>query len=103
MFITLQVGRYNVLVIGNNETKNPPYNIMTWNLPLGWSMLKLHCMLCVFVWLIDVDGDLALINPTKPFIRGEFGQDLKEGCKENLRPILKPVAPVPSPSLPLRY
>ena len=40
-------------------------------------------------------GDLALINPTKPVNRGEFGQYLKEGCKENLRPTLKPVAPVP--------
>ena len=39
-------------------------------------------------------GDLALINPTKPVIRGEFGQDLKEGYKENLRPTLKPVAPI---------
>ena len=26
-------------------------------------------------------GDLTLINPTKPIIRGEFGQDLKEGYK----------------------
>jgi len=50
--------------------------------------------------LIDVDGDLALINLIKPVIRGEFGRDLKEGCKENLRPTLKLVAPVPSPSLP---
>ena len=29
MFITLQVGRCNVLAMGNNETTNPPYNIMT--------------------------------------------------------------------------
>ena len=50
-----------------------------------------------------MDGDLALINPTKPVIRGEFGQDLKEGCKQNLRPTLKLIAPVPIPSLPLRY
>ena len=54
-------------------------------------------------WLIDMDGDLALINPTRPVIKGEFGQDPKEGCKENLRPTLKLVAPVPSPSFPLRY
>ena len=52
---------------------------------------------------MDVDRVLALINPTKPVIRGEFGYDLKEGCKENLRPTLKPITPVPSPSLPLRY
>ena len=63
-------------------------------------MLKLHCILRVFVWLIDVDGDVALINPTKPVIRGESSQDLKEGYKENLSPALKPVAPFPSPSLP---
>ena len=60
--------------------------------------------MCVCLgWLIDVDGDLALINPTRPIIKGEFGQDPKEGCKENLRPTLKLVAPVPSPSFPLRY
>ena len=60
--------------------------------------------MCVcFAWLIDVDGDLAMINLTKPIIREEFGQDPKEGYKENLRPTLKPVALVPSPSLPLRY
>ena len=53
--------------------------------------------------MIDVDGDLDLINLTKPVIRGEFGQDSKEGYKENLRPTFKQVAPVPSPSLPLRY
>ena len=52
---------------------------------------------------MDVDGVLVLINSTKRVIRGEFGQDLKEGCKENLRPILKPVAPVPSPSLQSQY
>ena len=39
-----------------------------------------------------------MINLTKPVIRGEFGQDSKEGCRENLRPTLKLVAPVPSPS-----
>ena len=48
MFITLQVGRCNVLAMGNNTTINPPYNVMT-NLSLGRSMLKLHCILCVFV------------------------------------------------------
>ena len=53
--------------------------------------------------MIDVVGDLALINPTKLVIRGEFGQDLKEGYKENLRLTLKLVALVPSPSLPLWY
>ena len=51
MFITLQVGRCNVLVMGNNKTTNQPYNVMTSNLSLGQSMLKLHCILCVFVWL----------------------------------------------------
>ena len=59
--------------------------------------------MCLFGWLINVDGDLVLINPTKPVIRGEFGQDLKEGYKENLRSTLKLVAPVPSLSLPLWY
>ena len=49
---------------------------------------------------MDMDGVLVLVNPTKLVIRGEFGQDLKEGCKENLSPTLKLVAPVPSPSLP---
>ena len=52
---------------------------------------------------MDVDGVLALINPTKPVIRGEYGQDLKEGYKENLSSKLKPVAPVPSLSLPSQY
>ena len=46
---------------------------------------------------MDVDGVLALINLAKPVIRGEFGQDLKEGCKQNLRPTLKLIAPVPIP------
>ena len=50
-----------------------------------------------------MDGDLALINPTKLVTRVEFGEDPKEGCKENLRLTLKLVALVPSPSLPLRY
>ena len=61
-------------------------------------MLKLHCMLHVFVWLIDVDGDLAMINPTKPFLRGEFGQDQREDSKEYPRSTFKIVVPVPSPS-----
>ena len=52
---------------------------------------------------MDVDGVLALINPTKLVIRGEYGQDLKEGYKENLSSKLKPVAPVPSLSLPSQY
>ena len=52
---------------------------------------------------MDVDGVLALINPTKPVIMGESGQDLKEGYKENQSLSLKPVAPVPSPSLPSQY
>ena len=53
--------------------------------------------------MIDVDGDLALINLTKPVIKGEYGQDPKKGYKENLRPTIKLVAPIPSSSLPLRY
>ena len=57
----------------------------------------------MLVWLIDVDGDLALIDPTKPFLRGEFGQDLKEGFKENSRLTLKLVALVPSPPVPAWY
>ena len=32
-------------------------------------------LLHLFVSLIDVDGELALIDLTKPFLRGEFGQD----------------------------
>ena len=52
---------------------------------------------------MDVDGVLALINPTKPVIRGEYGQDLKEDCKENLSPTLKPVAAAPSLLLPSQY
>ena len=52
---------------------------------------------------MDVDGVLALINLTKPVIRGEFGQDLKEGYKENPSPTLKLIAPVPSSSLPSQY
>ena len=52
---------------------------------------------------MDMDGVLALINPTKLVIRGESSQDLKEGCKENLSPTLKLVALVPSLSLPSPY
>ena len=69
--------------------------------------------MCVcFAWLFDADGDLALIDPKKFVLerekekkgkRGEFGQDLKEGYKEDLRPTLKPIAPVPSSSLLSRY
>ena len=29
IFITLQVKRCNVLAMGNNETTNPPYNVIT--------------------------------------------------------------------------
>ena len=49
---------------------------------------------------MDVDGVLALINPTKPVIREESGQDLREGCKENQSSTLKPVTLAPSLSLP---
>ena len=52
---------------------------------------------------MDVDGVLASITPTKPVIRGESSQDLKEGYKENLSPAIKPVAPVPSPALLSQY
>ena len=52
---------------------------------------------------MDVDGVLALINPTKPVVRGKSGQDLKEGYKENLSLTLKPVAPIPCLSLPSQY
>ena len=53
-------------------------------------------------------GDLALIDPREPVLerkgkKGEFGQDLKEGCKVDLRLTLKPVALVPSPSIPSWY
>jgi len=46
---------------------------------------------------IEIDGDLALIDLTKPFLRGEFGQDQREDSKENQRVIAKPV-PISSPS-----
>ena len=52
---------------------------------------------------MDVDGVLNLINLTRPIIRGESSQDLKEGYKENLSPTLKLVVPVPSPSLLSQY
>ena len=52
---------------------------------------------------MHVDGVLALINLTKPIIRGESGQDLKEGYKENQSSILKPVALTLSLSLPSQY
>ena len=52
---------------------------------------------------MDMDGVLALINPTKPVIRGESSQDLKKGYKESLSSTLKPVAPAPGPSLPSQY
>ena len=43
---------------------------MTLNLSLGRSMLKLHCILRVFVLIdwIEIDGDLALIEPTYLFL-----------------------------------
>ena len=53
--------------------------------------------MCLFGWLIDVDGDLTLIDPTKPFLREEFGQDQREDSNENQRVIAKPV-PVSSPT-----
>ena len=52
---------------------------------------------------MDVDGVLALINLTKPVIRRESGQDLKEGYKENLSPTFKPIATIPSLSLRSQY
>ena len=52
---------------------------------------------------MDMDGVLVLINLTKLVIRGKSGQDLKEGYKENLSLTLKPVAPIPSLSLPSQY
>ena len=54
--------------------------------------------MCLFGWLIDVDGDLTLIDPTEPFLREEFGQDQREDSKENLIPTLKLVVPT-RPSL----
>ena len=64
--------------------------------------------------MFNADGDLALINPRELVLerererereskRGEFGHDLKEGYKEDLRPTLKLVAPIPSPSPPSLY
>ena len=52
---------------------------------------------------MDVDGVLALINHTKPIIKGESGQDLKEGYKENLSLTLKLAAPISSLSLLSQY
>ena len=52
----------------------------------------------MFVWLIDIDGDLALFDLTKPFLRGEFSQDQREDSEENPIPTFKLVVPVPSPS-----
>ena len=52
---------------------------------------------------MDVDEVLALINLTKPVIKGESGQDLKEGYEENQGLTLKPVAPFPSLPLPSQY
>jgi len=46
--------------------------------------------------LIDVDGDLALIDPIEPIIRGEFDQ--REDSKKNPRMTLKLIVPIPSPS-----
>ena len=78
--------------------------------------IALYIVCVCFTWLFDADGDLALIDPRELVLererererkrkrkRGELGQDSKEGCKENLRLTLKPVALVPSPSLPSRY
>ena len=48
--------------------------------------------------MIDIDGDLVLIEPTKLFLKGEFGQNQREDSKENLRLTLKLVVPIPSPS-----
>ena len=59
--------------------------------------------MCLFGWLIDVDGDLALINLTKPVLREEFGQDHREDSKENPRPTLKLAVLVPNPLLPSWY
>ena len=59
--------------------------------------------MCFFGWLIDVDGDLALIDLTKPFLKGEFGQDQREDSKENPRLTLKLIVLVPSPSLQSQY
>ena len=52
---------------------------------------------------MDVDGVLVLINSTKFVIRGESGQDMKEGYKKNQSLILKQVAPAPNLSLPSQY
>jgi len=39
-----------------------------------------------------------LFDPTKLFLRGEFGQDQKEYFKENPKTTAKLAVPVPSPS-----
>ena len=75
MFITLQVGKYNVLAIGNNETTKPTlqHNDLEPTLRLVLVKIALHVVCVCFDWLMDVDGVLALINLTKPVIRGESG------------------------------
>ena len=42
-----------------------------------------HSAMCVLVLIewIEIDGDLVLIDPTKPFLMGKFGQDQKEDSK----------------------
>ena len=64
--------------------------------------------MCFFAWLFNADGDLALTDPKGPVLEREregreFGQDLKEGCKENPRLTPKLVALVPSLSPLSRY
>ena len=63
MFITLQVGRCNVLVMGNNKTTNSPYNVMAYNLSLGRSMLKLHCIWCVFDHCLGHGEPISILGP----------------------------------------
>ena len=42
-----------------------------------------HSAMCVLVLIewIEIDGDLVLIDPTKPFLMGKFGQDQREDSK----------------------
>ena len=54
--------------------------------------------MCVcFAWLVDVDGDLALIDPRK-LVRERERERERENSKENPRMTLKLAIPVPSPS-----
>ena len=100
--IILQVGRCNILAMG--KWKNKPtlqHNDLEPTPRPIHVKVALH-VVCVCLVHDLVDGDLVLINPAKPVIKGEFGQDLKEGS--NSKPstpimVLKPVSIEDTPLL----